>query len=264
MARKKIDGKTVVHRRQYSIGDVIGLTLFGCGFSAIGIGLLVMEIKILMEVLRGETPFGAQYIFMSLLVLGFLGGGIGALVWGWKGVYHWRKKRLARKYGDDGFAIIVNSHWHSEGKNDDSFHLTFVRYGFDLVYKKDGEVKTFKTDEVYDVNEYEYLKSLDKVKIKIYKNYVAIDEDFLYEIYKKDSVHGVDKKYFTEKPFSTIYKAMMISTIIAVVAFIALFALTIILHNNLFVFIGIGLIFLGIFPFGMAYLYYYFKDKKKK
>ncbi|MBD5087069.1 MAG: hypothetical protein HDT32_06940 [Clostridiales bacterium] len=201
---------------------------------------------------------------MSFLVLAFLGGGIFALVWGWKGVYHWRKKRLTKKYGEDGFAIIVESHWHAEGNDNSSFHRTYVRYGFDLAYKKDGEVKTFKTDEVYDVNEYEYLKSLDKVKVKIYKNYVAIDEDFLYEIYKKDSVHGYNKKYFTEKPFSTLYKIYTIGAAISFIAFCILFALSAILHNNVFVFTGIGLLVISILPPLAIWYYLMYTDKKKK
>ena len=262
MRRKEIDGKTVINRRQYSVSHVFGLTLCGCVSLALGIFLLKMEIEILTEVIRGEKPFGGQYIFMTLVVLIFLGVGIGALVWGWKDVYHWKMKRIAKELGEDSFAVIVKSSWHSR-ESDTSVDL-YKRYGFVLSYKKDGEVKTFKTDEVYDVNEFEYLSSLEKIKIKIYKNYVVINEEFRYEIYKKDSMYGYDMKYYTEKPYSTIYKIFSIATPISVVAFFVLSALTIILHNNLFIFTGIGLIFLASFPFLAAWYYLMYNDKRNK
>ena len=262
MSRKQIDGKTVIHRRQYSVFKVVMLTFGGAVFVTLGITLLINEIESAMADFQAGKSLGGSDIFMSVLVLLlFIFGGI-PLFLAWKDVYHSLRKRNARKCGEDGFAVIVESFGHSEGSRAGA--NVNRCYGFVLRYEKDGEEKTFKTDAVFEINEYKYLTSLDKVKVKIYKNYVVIDEEFRYEIYKRDSRTGLDKKYFTEKPYSTIYNAMRIATLISLILTIVLFAVTVILKNEVYFLIGFGLLFLSTVPLGIVYACYFFGSGKKK
>ena len=262
MRRKEIDGKTVINRRQYSIFKVVMLTIGGAIFLALGIKLLSMEIEMLIEDIQAGKSLDGSYIFMSIVILLLFFFGAIPLFLGWRDVYHSQRKRIARKRGEEGYAVIVESFGHSEGGRTGANINRY--YGFVLRYEIDGEEKTFKTDAVFEINEFKYLKSLDKVKIKIYKNYVVIDEEFRYEIYKRDSRTGLDKKYFTEKPYSTIYNAMRIATLISIILTIVLFAVTVVLKNEVYFLIGLGLLFLSTVPLGIVYACYFFGSGKKK
>ena len=125
---------------------------------------------------------------------------------------------------------------------------------------QDGESKTVKTDTIYDVNEAKYLQSLPHVKIKIYKNHAVIDEEFRYEIYKINSRYGISNKYFTEKPFSTIVNIWRVVCILTILLFIALFAVTIALKVNAYLFVGLGLLSGINLIFGIVYAIYFFRD----
>lgn len=263
MSKKKIDKDTVINRGQYSIVKIVMLNIIGGIFVLLGAKLVSICIEMVADIIKKGESFNATALLPMVIGLLFgLFGGI-ALFFAWKDVYHWRKKKIARECGEDGFAVIIDYYSISEGSKSG---MNINRYyGFVLSYEKDGEQKTFKTDATFEINEYNYLKSLDQVKIKIYGDYVVINEEFRYGIYTKDSYSGLDKKYFNEKPYSTIIKIMTWFTIIWIVVFFVFFGLTIALKNNVFVFIGFAGFPVVIIPLGIVYAYYFFGgDKKKK
>ncbi|MDE7336738.1 MAG: hypothetical protein K2N32_01325 [Clostridia bacterium] len=262
MARKQIDENTVIRRGQYSIGKFILLNIVGGIFVALGIAIIVNFIKHIVSYTQAGQSFNAVLLVpMGIGLLLCVFGGV-ALFLAWKDVYHWRKKRIARKHGVDGVAVITDSYSISEGGKTG---MNINRYyGFVLTYEQDGAQKTFKTDPTFEINEYNYLKSLEQVKIKIYKDYVVINEEFRYGIYTKDSYTGLDKKYFKDKPYSTIVKLMSWFAIVWIVLFIVMFALTVTLKNSAFVIIAFSILPLVIIPLGIIYAVYFFKDVGKK
>ncbi|MDE5616183.1 MAG: hypothetical protein K2I78_00175 [Clostridia bacterium] len=258
MARKKIDENTVINRGQYNIGKIVMLTFVGGVFVALGIAIIINIVSDLKAAQFVKAVILVP-IGMGLLLCVF--GGV-ALFLAWKDVYHWVKKRITKKRGVEGFAVITDSYSISEGGKTG---MNINRYyGFVLTYEINGAQKTFKTDPTFEINEYNYLKSLEQVKIKIYKDYVVINEEFRYGIYTKDSYTGLDKKYFKDKPYSTIVKLMSWFAIVWIVLFIVMFALTVTLKNSAFVIIAFSILPLVIIPLGIIYAVYFFKDVGKK
>ena len=259
MARREIDDKTVINRGRYSVVKIVMLTFAGCVFVSLGLALIIMDVRDMAQAIRiGKSMIGGIVLFLVLTLMLFGFGGT-ALYFAWRDVYHWIMTHITKKKGEIGYAHIIDSRSISQG-NRTGMNINRY-YGFELSYEKDGEQKTAKTDTVFDINEYRYLKSLPQVKIKIYKNYVAIDEEFRYEIYKLDSRYGLPKRYFVEKPFSTILNIWRIVSILSIVLFFVLFALTIALKVNTFVFVGFALLTVSNLVCGIVYAIYFYSGR---
>ena len=259
MAKKIIDDKTVINRGRYSVVKIVMLSFGGGVFVALGVALVVREIESLIKNAQTVKPsFGGVILFTVLTLMLFVFGGMPLYI-ALRDVYHWVMTSITKKRGEISYATIVDSRCISQGgKAGPNINLS---YAFELLYEKDGEKKIGKTDTVYDINEYKYLKSLPQVRIKIYKNYVVIDEEFRYEIYKLNSRYGIDKKYFVEKPFSTILNVWRIVCILSIISFFVLFALTIALKVNAYAFVGFTLLSISNLVMGIIYAVYFFRAR---
>lgn len=258
MARREFDDKTVIERKYYSIAKIIMLSICGGIFVTLGIAMFVTVVNDIIKNVQNGMSFDFSILLFGIITLMFFGFGGGALYFALKDVYNWIMLRLTKKRGDECEAVIMNKRGISQGgKAGPNINRYF---GFDLSYVKDGVQKRAKTDTIYDINEMRYLTSLPQVKVKVYKNYVVIDEEFRYEIYKVDSRYGLDKKYFTEKPFSTILKIWRIVCLLSIALFIGLFALTIVLKVNAYAFVGFGLLTFLNLAFGIAYAICFFRN----
>ena len=115
MSKKKIDKDTVINRGQYSIVKIVMLNIIGGIFVLIGAKLVSICIEMVAEVIKKGESFNATVLLPMVIGLLFgLFGGI-ALFFAWKDVYHWRKKKIARECGEDGFAVIIDYYSISEG-----------------------------------------------------------------------------------------------------------------------------------------------------
>ena len=257
MDRKEIEGQEIRDRRRYRIYEVIMLTICGTLFAAIGIMLLTMEIQIFAE----GSPFGYQYIIMNILILILFAASTCAFIFGWKDVHYCRKINIAKKRGADGLAVFLNSYEVFADRKQGFYRLKL--YGFVLSYQIEGQEKTFKTKAIYDINEFNYLKSLGKVKIKIYKDFVAINEKFFPQIYQKDPVTGLMKSFFKKKPMSTVIKVGLTSVITSIILFLVLLVLSSVFKNNLFLIIGLVILLIVVVSYTIAYVYCVEKYKDK-
>lgn len=92
-----------------------------------------------------------------------------------------------------------------------------IRYAFVLSYVDGVENKTFTTDYSFDVSEYRYLKSLKTVKVKADGNFATICEPFPKDIYKADSVYGIEREFFKQKSVAILFRLWTILLFAAVV-----------------------------------------------
>ena len=180
----------VVKRRHYSIAGIILTLSVGSAFVALGITMFVMFTASII----GESV-DISVIVPYLFVLLLLAFGGAALYFGGKDTYHLIREHRAKKYGREGTAKIFTHSSKRAGKNSNG-----RLWSFTLSYQDGGEYKKFKTDYVFDVNEYRYLLSLPEVAIKIDGNFVAIDEQFTDELYKIHSRFGIEMAFFKQKP----------------------------------------------------------------
>lgn len=256
MLLKDYDKNTIVHRRQYSLSRTITLTIGGLCFFGLSILMFVFCIKIFAEGFQNQNRIntaGFGSLIFGLLLLAIT---ISLIVYGYRDVYHWRKRQYVLECGESGIAVITKIFDVSYSPNTGGRNMD-MRYGFVLSYEKDGIQKTFKTNACYDINERNYLVSLENVKIKIRKNYVAIDEEFRYEIYKKDSFSGLDKQFYNQKPFSAVNKLITALIFLSIIIFFILLALTIIVKNNVFLFVGLGVLVLMLTAAMLLYIKYF-------
>ncbi len=244
-----------VKKKNYSIGTIALLIIVGSIFVALGIAIL--EIAIDGIIRYGIAGIGVGILMPIVLILALLGFGITAIVMGSKQIYLWVSQNKTIKYGRDATAKIIDytSASHSRRVNN------CIRYSFTLSYNDNGETKAFKTDYLYDINEFRYLKELDKVKIKINGKFVVINECFTKEIYKLDSTYGIEKEFFKQKPVAILLRLWPLCF------FISMFLLFVSLGigNSTFATIAIILVFTIHFPFVIPlaiYLIKWFRRKK--
>ena len=170
------------NRKSSLFGGIIKFTL-GIVITAIGIAVMVMRIKDIISYNNSESEAVTQ-IILSLVFVGF---GIFFIVLGSKNFYLRILQSKTFRLGKEVTAKITDYKSMSprEGRN------TCIRFAFVLFYNDGISDKTFTTDYMYDVNEYNYLMRFEKVKIKFYNDFATICEPFPKDIYKVDSNYGI-------------------------------------------------------------------------
>ena len=176
-------GNESMRKKRYFKLILLIYSLIGVCFSAFGIWMIVMSVKQTVDCVK-TSSFDAGVIFSALMAVAFsIFGGFG-LYKACKYIYNWTMYNRTNKNGEVFCAEIIKWKEVSEnrihsGKN---WEVDEKYYGCELTYDKDGERKYGKTDVVYNKNEMEYLRLREKIKIKVYKDYVVI-VDFPDEIY---------------------------------------------------------------------------------
>ena len=186
MSKKKIDENKIMHRMPYRIVRIVISVLAGGFLAAFGIWILVMMIEGIVENVQKGKGFEAFFLLLLIGGLFLLFGGGFFLFMGLKDVYNWIMLSLTKRYGEDGYANIESFTYKTDTTTNSSMRLHYVdtRFSLKLTYTVKSEQKTFKTDYLFWQCELDYLKTLDSIKIRIYKNYVAVVEEFRYGIYK--------------------------------------------------------------------------------
>ena len=116
------------------------------------------------------------------------------------------------------------------------------------------------TDFIYDINEYEYLMKLNKVKINFNGDFAIISEPFPKDIYNVDSRYGIDLKFFKQKKIKIMFSLWAILFVAALSFLIA----SIILENETAILASIILLPNMNVPFMVALAIYLVKWYTKK
>ena len=200
--------------RKSSLSSGILLLTIGGIFTAIGIAMTVIVIGGLIK--KGISNIGAGILMPIVMILALLGFGITALVMGGKQIYSRIRQSITYRHGKESTASIINYKTASFGRSGN----TRIRYALVLSYD-DG--KTFTTDYLYDVNEFNYLKKLKNVKVKTDGNFLTVCEPFPKCIYKVDSYYGIELKFYRQKPVKTLLILWMVFFLVAFIFFIISF-----------------------------------------
>ena len=188
-----MDNKSKSKKRYYKL-ILLVYCLIGVCFSADGIGMTVLTVKLVVDCVKASS-FDVSVLFSTLMAVAF---GIFAAVGAYmasKYIYNWTMYYLTKKKGEVYSAQIIKWKEVVESRKYSGKYHGITDYGIDeryygceVLYDKDG-IKTYgKTDAVYNRNEMEYLRTCERVNIKAYKKYVVI-EDFPDEIYAIDLIH---------------------------------------------------------------------------
>ncbi len=243
------------HNRKSSLLTGILLATVGGIFTALGIALLVIIIKGIIEV--DIRTIGWGIIMPIILIFALLGFGITALVMGGKKIYSRIRQSIAYGYGKEGTAQMVDYKSASFDKGGN----TRIRYALVLLYNDGEENKKFTTDYLYDINEFKYLKGLKNIKIKISENFVTVNEQFPKEIYKVDSIYGIGISFYKQKPVAILFRLWTVFFFAALIFLIASF----IIGNSTVTKAAIIAIFAVHFPFVIPlaiYLIIWIKRRK--
>lgn len=176
--------------RKSSLSSGILLFTLGGIFTAIGITMTVIVIR---GLIKSASDVGAGILLPIVMILALLGFGITALVMGGKQIYSRIRQSITYRHGKENTATIINYKTASFGRGGN----TRRRYALVLSYD-DG--KTFKTDYLYDVNEFNYLKKLKDVSVKTSGKFLTVCEPFPKNIYKVDSNYGIELEFYRQKP----------------------------------------------------------------
>lgn len=188
------------HNRKSSLSTGILLFTIGSIFTAIGIAILVITVKGLITAGDFGIIIGWGIIMPIVLILALLGFGITALVMGGKRIYSRIRQSIACRRGKEDIAKVIDC----KSASFDSGGNIRIRYALILAYHDNGEDKTFTTDYLFDVNECKFLQKLGKIKVKKDGNFITVCEPFPKEIYKVDSVYGIERAFFKQKPVAIL------------------------------------------------------------
>ena len=241
--------------KKSSVSSGILLSVVGGIFTAVGIALLVITIKGLIE--SGISEIGGGIVMPIVLILAFFGFGITALIMGGKQIFLRIKQSITYRRGKEITAYITDYKTASFSKGGN----TRIRYAVEITYSDGGESKSFTTDYLYDVNEFKYLKELVTIKVKIDKNFVTICEPFPNEIYKVDSNYGIELEFYRQKPVAILLRLWMVFFVVAFVFLIISFFV----GNSTLTLAAIVTVFAVHFPFVIplaVYLIKWFMRKK--
>lgn len=203
--------------RKTSLSTGIFLLTIGGIFTALGIAFTVIVIKGLIK--EGFRDIGAGILMPTAMILALLGFGTTALVMGGKQVYLRIKQSRTFRRGEYSTAKMVDYKRASFDKGGN----TRFRYALVLSYKVGGENKTFTTDYLFDVNEFKYLKTLDRIKIRTNGNFAVVCENFPKNIYKVDSYYGIELAFFRQKPVAVLLRLWLVFFLAAFIFLIASF-----------------------------------------
>lgn len=230
------------------------MLIIGSIFTTIGIALFVITIKGIISV--GISTIGWGIIMPVILILAFFGFGITALVIGGKKLYARIKQSITYRRGKESTAQIIDYKSASFDKGGN----TRKRYALILAYKDNNEDKIFTTDYLFDVNEYIYLQKLRNIKVKIDGNFVTVCEPFPNDIYKVDSIYGIEIAFFKQKPVAILTRLWIVFFVAALLFLIASF----IIGNSTVTKAAIITIFAVHFPFVIPLAVYLIKWLNRK
>lgn len=182
------------HNRKSSLSPGILLFTVGSIFTAIGIAILLITIKGIIT--AGDfSLIGWGIIMPIILILALLGFGITALIMGGRRLYLRIRQSIAYGRGKEGIAKVVDY----KSTSFDSGGNIRIRYALILTYNE-----TFTTDYLFDVNERKYLQKLGKIKVKKDGDFITVCEPFPQDIYKVDSVYGIEMTFYRQKPVAIL------------------------------------------------------------
>lgn len=226
----------LVRGSRHSLFTIIFLTIIGSIFVALGIGVLYNIISAIFK-FSSNSPGWFVIVPILLFVLLPIAFGSLALVIAGKQIYFWVKETKTHKSSTKTTAKIVGYktvHYHG--------NVNSKYYALTLEYCLDGETKTFTTDYLYDINEFDYLKTLKEVKIKVDKNFVVIDEEFSKNIYKYDSRYGIELNFYKQKHVKVTLKVWRWTGIPAVIFLFVSIVLTCVFNIGTYLIIGVCLL----------------------
>lgn len=242
--------------RRTPLYDGIILLSLGLFVTALGIALLIISIK---DSISNDNSKLVAQIIVSLVVVGL---GIIPIVFSGKKIYLRIRQSKTQKTGKETTAKITDyrtTGGRTVGGAGEGRMLP-IRYAFILSYNDGVTDKTFMTDFIYDINEYEYLMKLNKVKINFNGDFAIISEPFPKDIYKVDSRYGIDSKFFKQKKIKIMFSLWAILFVAALSFLIA----SIILENETAILASIILLPNMNVPFMVALAIYLVKWYTKK
>lgn len=249
--------KKEVHRKRYSVSTIVMLLTAGIIFVAIGIAVPVS-----IMIASAPKDFANGYILIPIIFFGLIPIAVGTvpLVMGVKQIYGWVRLNKAKKSSIETTATITDYKIvsHSKGGNLNK------RYALTLSYTLNDNNKTFTTDYLFDINEFRYLKKLDKIRIKIDGSFVAVTEPFTEDIYKLDARYEIETAFFKQKPVAKTLKIWRILCVIAIAFLIVAIVLTTILEQGIYVLIGVILLFSVNLPVAIVIAVYLIKWIRRK
>jgi len=234
--KQKDENANIVNRKRHSLSSIIFLSIIGSIFVALGIGVLY---KIISSIFKfpNNPPGWIVIVPILLFVLLPIAFGTLAFVFAGKQIYFWLNETKTSKAGTETTAKIVDYkvvHRHD--------NINSKYYALTLEYNLDGVTKTFTTDYLYDINEYNHLKSLENVKIKVDKNFVVIEEKFTKDIYKYDSRYGIELDFYRQKHVAITLKVWRWTSIPAVILVFVGIALTCVFNNGIYLIVSVCLL----------------------
>ena len=179
---------------------IIFLFVVGSIFTALGITIIKIAIENILK--HDISIIGASIILPFILVAALLAFGIYALLMSGKQIYLWIRESKTQKNGKESTAQIVDYRSASFSKRSNNR----IRYSLTLSYTEGGVNKIFKTDYIFDINEFRYLQELKSVKIKIDGNFVTVCEPFAKDIYILDSTYGIEIAFFKKKSVAILLR----------------------------------------------------------
>lgn len=236
-------------KRYYSISNIVLLSALGGVFTALGIAMAVIIVDGIIKV--GIRAIGIGILMPIAMICALLGFGILALVFGGKQIYFWIRMRKTEKCGRDAVAKIIGQKYSSSAKKPN----TRIRYALILSYNDGMKYKKFTTDYLYDINEQRYLKGLGNIHIKIDGNFVVISEPFPSEIYKLDSVYGIEAEFYKQKPVKILLRLWLVFFLLSLAFFIVCIAI----GNRRYTEAAILLLFAVHLPFVIPLAFYLIK-----
>lgn len=243
---KKFNRKTPI------ISEIIILAL-GIFIIAIGVAVLIISIKNYISNAKSEI---VPQIVVSFVVLCL---GVLPIVLGGKQIYLRIRQSKTGRRGKETTAKITDYRTKGGRPTADGRMLS-IRYAFVLLYNDGVSDKTFTTDFIYDINEYNYLMKLDKVRIKFDGDFAVISESFPKDIYKVDSRYGIELKFYKQKRIKILFCLWAIFFVAALSFLIA----SIILENETAILVAIILLPNINIPFMIALAIYLVKWHKRK
>ncbi len=171
-----------------------------------GIIFVAIGIAVPVSIMIASAPkdFANGYILIPIIFFGLIPIAVDTvpLVMGVKQIYGWVRLNKAKKSSIETTATITDYKIvsHSKGGNLNK------GYALTLSYTLNDNNKTFTTDYLFDINEFRYLKKLDKIRIKIDGNFVAVNQPFTEDIYKLDARYEIETAFFKQKPVAKTLK----------------------------------------------------------
>ena len=176
-------------RKHYSLVNIVIPLILACVYIVLGIGAMILTLA--MSATDRTEPaavFELTSVLFSLFGLPSIAFGLTQLILAANRIRYRVREKKADKSDIYTTATILDY------KTVNYLGRRNKRFSFTLSYLQYGKEKTFMTKALFDINEVNYLKSLDQIKIAVDGNFVVVAEPFPEDIY-------INPKYDTETAF---------------------------------------------------------------